>query len=134
MEELFKILLENQNADRIVYTNTNGFEKLVVDNKVVYETPKDELKSIIAEYKELVDVLPDCLFVEICEDLADSVSLIEFDKLLHKEKRTDEDTLVLKKMMQMSFKTIYKHIVKEINSVNALQEQVKTLNNKIKEK
>lgn len=122
LEKLFNLICSSPNI-KIVYTNINGEEKLLVnDEEVVNEEPYDdsEIKKMIAEYKENVDLLDDCLFLEIFEELGEDMCLKELDALLRQDSYTEEEADLVKGKIKYIYTCIKEHLYNKIDSLYEL--------------
>ena len=90
-EKLFDLILANPDNISITYSNINGKETLKVNGKEVSEFDDSQIKKDIAHYKEIIDKLDSCIFVEVLERAGEHIDLKELDTLLEKEHFTEEE-------------------------------------------
>lgn len=90
-EKLFDLILANPDNISITYSNINGKETLKVNGKEVNEFDDSQIKEDIAHYKEIIDKLDSCIFVEVLERVGEHIDLKELDTLLEKEHFTEEE-------------------------------------------
>lgn len=90
-EKLFDLILANPDNISITYSNINGKETLKVNGKEVSEFDDSQIKKDIAHYKEIIDKLDSCIFVEVLERVGEHIDLKELDTLLEKEHFTEEE-------------------------------------------
>lgn len=90
-EKLFDLILANPDNISITYSNINGKETLKVNGKEVNEFDDSQIKKDIAHYKEIIDKLDSCIFVEVLERVGEHIDLKELDTLLEKEHFTEEE-------------------------------------------
>lgn len=83
-EKLFDLILANPDNISITYSNINGKETLKVNGKEVNEFDDSQIKEDIAHYKEIIDKLDSCIFVEVLERVGEHIDLKELDTLLEK--------------------------------------------------
>lgn len=101
-------LLKEQSNIKIEYSNFNGEEKLLINGKEVSnqeqltketatETFDDaEIKRIIKDYKNLIDDLDDCIFVDVIDEIREDIDIKELDKLLNQTSFTEIEAVVVK--------------------------------------
>lgn len=108
------------NGIKIVLNKKDG----VIDIKVTseeeesIETFDDScIKEIVKGYKERIDELDDCLFVDAFEDMSEVFDVKRFDELLGKDSFTEEEAVEVGKMVGQSTEIICNHLEKKINEL-----------------
>lgn len=78
----------------------------------------------VANYKELLNKIDDCLFVEVLDELREyNIDIKKFDELLDKEDRTEAEEILVSFYIEFTNDIIREHIEKKI------QELVELLDN-----
>ena len=93
--------------------------------KIVNELNSQYYSEIVKDYQEILDVLDDCIFVEVIETLPDyGVNLKEFDDLLHKESPTQEEIDKTIYWINLTKKLIYSFVQNKIIELERLLERI----------
>lgn len=83
----------------------------------------DEYKECVNNYKEIIDELDDCIFVNVIDELPEyNISVKEFDELLNKEDLTDSEKEYVIELINFTKKLIIKHVdlkIKELFELKA---------------
>ena len=112
-------------GDSIVRINRDGDTVHVEIEQSSEDTDyKSEVRDIVEEYKELIEELDDCLFVEIVEDLSNKISIKEFDELLNKEDLSKEEAFKLLNMIDVCKEYIAFHIENKIDNLRELYSRI----------
>lgn len=112
-------------GDSIVRINRDGDTVHVEIEQSSEDTNyKSEVRDIVEEYKELIEELDDCLFVEIVEDLSNKISIKEFDGLLNKEDLSKEEAFKLLNMIDVCKEYIAFHIENKIDNLRELYSRI----------
>lgn len=126
LEKLFKMVFENLDNVKISYSNINGDEKLVVndvditDDILEKESFDDsEILEEVAEYKEVLEMLDDCVFMKGVETIRENCDMLEVSRLMDKEHFTKEEANQVKEYMDYT-SSIFKKVIS--NKIQELQE------------
>ena len=97
LEKFIELLNNNLDSITITYKNINGEESLMVNGEPVTITEGEsfddsDIKQEIAEYKQALDQLDDCVFIEAIEQVT---GLKEFDEMLNKEHFTEKEAQIV---------------------------------------
>lgn len=126
IEKLFNLILNNPDNISIQYSNINGEEKLVVNGKEVTERYDDsEIQEKIAKYRENVELLDDCVFVEALEAYEEDYSIKQFDDLLNKQYLDEEEATITNHLIDTMNTLIHNKIVSKIQNLTDLLERFK---------
>lgn len=100
LEEFLTLLSTNPNNISICYENVNGKENLKVNGEdvllCVEEFDDSETIQLIEDYKENIELLDDCVFVDVMEEVSNIFSVSELDKLLKKKSFTKREAEEIK--------------------------------------
>lgn len=120
--ELFKDILEEIKQEfgdnsRIEVSEENGCFSF----KLV-KTLDTNIKDKIANYKRNLDLLDDCIFVDVLDELATyNVNLKQFDDLLNKEELlTESEETYVSYLIDFTNSLIRQHILNKITDLNEL--------------
>lgn len=113
---LEEIKQEFGNNSRIEVSENNGcFSfKLVT-------TLDSNIKDKIANYKKNLDLLDDCIFVDVLDELTTyNVDLKQFDELLNKEELTESEETYVSYLIDFMDSLIRQHILNKIQGLKEL--------------
>lgn len=119
--ELFNKILEEikqkfGDDSRIEISEDNGYFRL----KLV-KIPNTNIKNKIANYKRNLDLLDDCIFVDVLDELSTyNVDLKQFDELLSKEELTESEETYVLYLIDFTNSLIRQHIINKIADLNEL--------------
>lgn len=85
------------------------------------KTLNTNIKDKIANYKRNLDLLDDCIFVDVLDELATyNVNLKQFDDLLNKEELTESEETYVSYLIDFTNSLIRQHILNKITDLNEL--------------
>ncbi len=119
--KLFQDILEGIKQEfgdnsRIEVSEENG----CLSFKLV-KTLDTNIKDKIANYKRNLDLLDDCIFVDVLDELSTyNVNLKQFDDLLNKEKLTESEETYVSYLIDFTNSLIRQHILNKITDLNEL--------------
>lgn len=113
--------------------NNNLFEQILKDarealsNNFITEasdkcfTLASDIKNKIANYKKNIDLLDDCIFVDVLDELAYfHIDLKQFDELLNKEQLTESEGTYVCYLIDFTSSLIQQHILNKIKNLSEL--------------
>ena len=119
--ELFNKILEEikqkfGDDSRIEISEDNGYLRL----KLV-KIPNTNIKNKIANYKRNLDLLDDCIFVDVLDELPTyNIDIKQFDELLNKEELTESEEIYVSYLIDFTNSLIRQHITNKIEDLNEL--------------
>ena len=119
--KLFQDLLEEIKQEfgdnsRIEVSEENGCFSF----KLV-ETLDTNIKDKIANYKRNLDLLDDCIFVDVLDELPTyNIDLKQFDELPNKEELTESEEIYVSYLIDFTNSLIRQHITNKIEDLNEL--------------
>lgn len=119
MEEILNALL-NGEIKSLEYSFIDGKETLKINGEEIKNEEESKIQSLIKEYKENIELLDDCTFVEVIDETP--FDLKHFDTLLNKKSLTKEESKYVEEAI--------KHMNNSIH--NKLEEKIKDLTELIK--
>jgi len=108
------------NGTKIVLNKKDGVINISVtsDNEDAVKGFDDScIKEIIKEYKERIEELDDCLFVEAAEEMGQYFDVKRFDELLNQDTFTEEEAAEVSEMIDQSSQIICDHLEDKINEL-----------------
>lgn len=118
---LFHQILEELNQEigdnpRIEVSEKDGYVSLKLANSI-----DDNVKNKIANYKKNLDMLDDCIFIDVLDELATyHVNLKQFDELLSKEELSESEEIYVLYLINFTNSLIRQHILNKIKDLNEL--------------
>lgn len=108
------------NGTKITLNKKDGVINISVtsDNGDAVEGFDDScIKEIIKGYKERIEELDDCLFVEAAEEMGQYFDVQRFDELLNQGTFTEEEAAEVSEMIDQSSQIICDHLEDKINEL-----------------
>ena len=108
------------NGTKITLNKKDGVINISItsDNEDVIEGFDDScIKEIIKEYKERIEELDDCSFVEAVEKMGQYFDVQRFDELLNQGTFTEEEAAEVSEMINQSSQIICDHLEDKINEL-----------------
>lgn len=118
---LFHQILEELNQEigdnpRIEVSEKDGYVSLKLANSI-----DDNVKNKIANYKKNLDMLDDCIFIDVLDELVTyHVNLKQFDELLNKEELSESEEIYVLYLINFTNSLIRQHILNKIKDLNEL--------------
>lgn len=99
LEKFFELLFSNPDNIHLEYSNINGQESLRINGEEVIDTPDEyddtPIKEYITRFKDNIQLLDDCTFVEVIDEVEHIIDIQSLDELISQESFTkDEAELV----------------------------------------
>lgn len=119
--KLFHDILEEINQglkgnSRIEVSDEDGYFSLRL-----VKTFESNIKEKIANYKRNLDLLDDCIFVDVLDELPTyNIDLKQFDELLNKEELTEPEEIYVSYLIDFTNSLIRQHIANKIEDLNEL--------------
>lgn len=80
-----------------------------------------DIKKKIANYKRNLDLLDDCIFVDVLDELPTyNIDIKQFDELLNKEELTESEEIYVSYLIDFTNSLIRQHITNKIEDLNEL--------------
>lgn len=108
------------NGTKIALNKKDGVINISVtsDNEDAVEGFDDScIKEITKEYKERIEELDDCLFIEAAEEMGQYFDVQRFDELLNQDTFTEEEAAEVSEMIGQSSQIICDHLEDKINEL-----------------
>lgn len=113
LEEINKGLKGNS---RIEVSDEDGYFSLRL-----VKTFESNIKEKIANYKRNLDLLDDCIFVDVLDELPTyNIDIKQFDELLNKEELTESEETYVSYLIDFTNSLIRQHITNKIEDLNEL--------------
>jgi hypothetical protein len=115
VQELKEILGNDYTVD---FNSTDSSFEL----KIVKNENENEILKAIKSYKDNLDLLDDCLFLEVMDDLKEyNINLKKFDDLLSQEEFTEDEEECVLYLISLVNSLITKRINNKIQELNNLK-------------
>ena len=113
---LEEIKQELEGNFRIEVSDEDGYFSLRL-----VKTFESNIKEKIANYKRNLDLLDDCIFVDVLDELPTyNIDLRQFDELLNKEELTESEETYVSYLIDFTNSLIRQHITNKIEDLNEL--------------
>lgn len=113
---LEEIKQELEGNFRIEVSDEDGYFSLRL-----VKTFESNIKEKIANYKRNLDLLDDCIFVDVLDELPTyNIDLKQFDELLNKEELTESEEIYVSYLIDFTNSLIRQHITNKIEDLNEL--------------
>ena len=130
LEKLFKLLFNTPENICIEYSNIDGKESLKINGEDFTDTPKEEvyddtaIKEYISKYKDNIQALDDCTFVEVIEEVEDIIDIQTLDSLLNQDSFTKDDAELIHGQLQIINTVIHEKLVNKIQNLQELLDRL----------
>ena len=113
---LEEIKQELEGNFRIEVSDEDGYFSLRL-----VKTSESNIKEKIANYKRNLDLLDDCIFVDVLDELPTyNIDIKQFDELLNKEELTESEETYVSYLIDFTNSLIRQHITDKIEDLNEL--------------
>ena len=113
---LEEIKQELEGNFRIEVSDEDGYFSLRL-----VKTFESDIKEKIANYKRNLDLLDDCIFVDVLDELPTyNIDIKQFDELLNKEELTESEETYVSYLIDFTNSLIRQHITNKIEDLNEL--------------
>lgn len=107
LNNVLSIIYKNPEHVKIEYSYKDGKESLLLNGEEQLRKFDDsKIKTIIKTYKENLDLLDDCVFVEALESLEDSIDFQQMDELLNQTNFTQAEANLVEDLIGMVNRSI----------------------------
>ena len=138
LEKFFKLLLSNPENIHLEYSNINGQESLRINGEELFGTPDKEkekeeeekeekevyddtaIKEYISNYKDNIQLLDDCTFVEVIEQVENVIDIQALDELLSQESFTQDEAELIYEQLNFINTVIHEKLVNKIQDLQEL--------------
>ena len=113
---LEEIKQELEGNFRIEVSDEDGYFSLRL-----VKTFESNIKEKIANYKRNLDLLDDCIFVDVLDELPTyNIDIKQFDELLNKEELTESEEIYVSYLIDFTNSLIRQHITNKIEDLNEI--------------
>lgn len=125
LEKLINLVLSDSDIT-IEYSNVNGQEKLIVNGEQVKELSTEpefddsEILEKVANHKEAIDSICDCIFQEGLEVIEESYDLVTMSNLMDQEHFTEDEAEVLDEFIDFAnavYQTVIANRIKNLEKM-----------------
>lgn len=93
-ENLIKLMVNDPENLHIFYELKDGKERLVVNGEEIKAKEEFDDSGILNEiqiYKKNIELLDDCVFVEVMEEISENIDIKTFDTLINQKHFTETE-------------------------------------------
>lgn len=129
LEKFLELLFANPDNIHIEYSNVNGQERFVVNGKEITNRKEGEsfddteVLELIAEYKENLELLDDCIFMEMIDEVSEVIDLNQVNALLSQNHFTEGEAQVVTEYIMFMNKIIHEKLLCKIEDLSSLLER-----------
>lgn len=127
LEKFIELVFNNPENISIEYSNINGEERLIVNGEDLSgcggSFDDQETLKLVADYKESIAQLDDCIFVEMLDEVANVIDLHELDSLLNQEHFTEEEAEIVEGQINYMKTIIHEKIAEKVQGLIELLEK-----------
>lgn len=116
IEEILNALL-NGEIKSLEYSFIDGKETLKINGEEI-KKEESKIQTLIKEYKENIELLDDCTFVEVLDETP--FDLKHFDALLNKKSLTKEESKYVEEAIKYMNNSIHNKLEEKINNLTEL--------------
>lgn len=116
IEEILNALL-NGEIKSLEYSFIDGKETLKINGEEI-KKEESKIQTLIKEYKENIELLDDCTFVEVLDETP--FDLKHFDTLLNKKSLTKEESKYVEEAIKYMNNSIHNKLEEKINNLTEL--------------
>lgn len=121
IRDLFNQILEDIRGNFDDNSRIEASEERGCISFKLVNAPDNNIKNKIANYKRNLDLLDDCIFVDVLDELAYyHIDLKQFDELLNKEELTESEETYVSYLIDFTNSLIRQHISDKIQNLNEL--------------
>lgn len=91
LEKLLQLVLNCPDNFKLEYSNINGQESLKLNGEELIKKDNSKVKEYISKYKEDIELLDDCLFLDVIEELSETIDIQALNELLDQDSFTKEE-------------------------------------------
>lgn len=118
LNNLLEIIYKNPEHVKIEYSYNDGNESLLINGEEQLRKFDDSrIKSIIKNYKENIDLLDDCVFVDSIESLSEMIDIKQMDELLNQKTFTQAEANLVDDLIKLANKSIREKLNQKINEL-----------------
>ncbi len=123
LEKLLQTALKCPNNIKLEYSNINGQESLKLNGEELIDYDDSEVKKYISEYKEDIELIDDCMFLEVIEEIAKTIDSQALDELLNQDSFTEEEAELVYGLITFIRAAFHEKIQNKIQDLEELLEK-----------
>lgn len=128
LEKFFELLFSNPNNVHLEYSNINGQESLRINGEEVINTPDEyddtPIKEYITKFKDNIQLLDDCTFVEVIEQVENVIDIQTLDELLSQESFTQDEAELIYEQLNFINTVIHERLVSKVQDMVELLDRI----------
>lgn len=128
LEKFFELLFSNPNNVHLEYSNINGQESLRINGEEVINTPDEyddtPIKEYITKFRDNIQLLDDCTFVEVIEQVENVIDIQTLDELLSQESFTQDEAELIYEQLNFINTVIHERLVSKVQDMVELLDRI----------
>ena len=128
LEKFFELLSSNPNNVHLEYSNINGQESLKINGEEVINTPDEyddtPIKEYITKFRDNIQLLDDCTFVEVIEQVENVIDIQTLDELLSQESFTQDEAELIYEQLNFINTVIHERLVSKVQDMVELLDRI----------
>lgn len=124
LEKLLQLVLNCPDNFKLEYSNIDGQESLKLNGEELIDKYDDsEVKEYISKYKEDIELIDDCLFLEVIEEISETLDVQALDELLDQDSFTEEESELVYGQLTFIKAAFHEKIQNKIQDLEELLEK-----------
>lgn len=128
LEKFFELLLSNPDNIHLEYSNINGQESLRINGEEVIDTPDEyddtPIKEYIAKFKDNIQLLDDCTFVEVIDEIEHTIDIQSLDELISQESFTEDEAELIYGQLNFINTVIHEKLANKVQDMTELLDRL----------
>lgn len=128
LEKFFELLLSNPDNIHLEYSNINGQESLRINGEEVIDTPDEyddtPIKEYIAKFKDNIQLLDDCTFVEVIDEIEHTIDIQSLDELISQESFTEDEAELIYGQLSFINTVIHEKLANKVQDMTELLDRL----------
>lgn len=119
-EKFLELVFSNPENISIEYSNIDGKERLVVNGQELSDFNDSEIIAKVSKFKQNIELLDDCTFTEVIEELSDSIDLNALNEFFDKEHFSEHEADEAESQINLINSLIREKITAKIQALTEL--------------
>lgn len=128
LEKFFELLFSNPDNIHLEYSNINGQESLRINGEEVIDTPDEyddtSIKEYIARFKDNIQSLDDCTFVEVIDEIEHTIDIQSLDELISQESFTEDEAELIYGQLNFINTVIHDKLTNKVQNIIELLDRL----------
>lgn len=128
LEKFFELLFSNPDNIHLEYSNINGQESLRINGEEIIDTPDEyddtPIKEYIARFKDNIQLLDDCTFVEVIDEVEHTIDIQSLDELISQESFTEDEAELIYGQLNFINTVIHEKLANKVQNMIKLLDRL----------